>query len=207
MQVEATGDSDAPDQQEVAGESKAPEQQEVAGDIEESIPGNLSPTSDDVSTMNTEEFNKALKELEGEAEAEAESAPPKQVLATITGLDQDAGEEETPTGIALLGPSTSETPPARPRRRAAPDSGEENDSGSQHYLSPEELVEQAGQGAIAHSEILNKPITPDDAADPEALEATRKEMLSTAKVIANTAAAMLSKRTNGKFPQERTRSH
>jgi hypothetical protein len=63
MQVEATGDSDAPDQQEVAGESEAPEQQEDARDIEESILGNLSPTSDDVSTMNTEEFNKALKEL------------------------------------------------------------------------------------------------------------------------------------------------
>jgi hypothetical protein len=63
-----------------------------------------------------------------------------------------------------------------------PDSGEENDSGSQHYLTPEELFEQAGQGAIAHSEILNKPITPDDA-DPEALEAARKEMLSTAKEL------------------------
>jgi cell division septum initiation protein DivIVA len=94
----------------------------------------------------------------------------------------------------LLGPSTSETPPARPRRRAAPDSGEENDSGSQHYLTPEELVEQAVKAAIAHSEILNKPITLDDAADPEALEATRKEMMSTAKVIANTAAAMLEER-------------
>jgi hypothetical protein len=88
-----------------------------------------------------------------------------------------------------------------------PDSTEGRVFGNQEYLSAEELVEQAGRGAIAHSEILNKPITPDDAADPEALEATRKEMLSTAKVIANTAAAMLSKRTNGKFPQERTRSH
>jgi hypothetical protein len=45
--------------------------------------------------MNTEEFNKALKELEGEEEAEAESAPPKKVLATITGLEKDAEEEET----------------------------------------------------------------------------------------------------------------
>jgi cell division septum initiation protein DivIVA len=61
-------------------------------------------------------------------------------------------------------------------------------------LSAEELIEQAGRGGIAHSEILNKPITPDDAADPEALEATRKEMLSTAKVIANTAAEMLEER-------------
>ena len=66
--------------------------------------------------MNTEEFNKALKELEGEEEAGAESAPPKEVLATIVELEQDAEEEETPTNIALLGPSTSETPPTRPRR-------------------------------------------------------------------------------------------
>ncbi|KAK1609039.1 hypothetical protein QYE76_032712 [Lolium multiflorum] len=48
--------------------------------------------------------------------------------------------------------------------------------------------------AIAQSDILNKPITPDDAADPEALEAKRKEMLATAKKFANTAAAMLDER-------------
>jgi cell division septum initiation protein DivIVA len=75
-----------------------------------------------------------------------------------------------------------------------PDSIEGHVSGSQEYLSTEELVEQAGRGAIAHSEILNKPITLDDAADPEALETTRKEMLSTTKVIANTAGAMLEER-------------
>jgi hypothetical protein len=61
-------------------------------------------------------------------------------------------------------------------------------------MSADELVEQPGRGAIAHSEILNKPITPDDAADHEALEAKRKEMLATAKVFANTAAAMLEER-------------
>ena len=60
MQVEATGDSNAPDQQEVAGDSEAPNQQE---------------------------YNKALKELEDEEEAEAESALPKQILATIIGLE------------------------------------------------------------------------------------------------------------------------
>jgi hypothetical protein len=144
--------------------------------------------------VNTKEFNKALKKLEGEEEAEAESAPPKHVLATIVGLEQGAEEEETPTNVALLGPSTSETLPSRNHHRSVPDSGEGHDSENQEYLSAEELVEQAGRGAIAHSEILNKPITPDDAADPEALEATRKEMLSTAKVIANTATAMLEKR-------------
>ncbi|KAK1677869.1 hypothetical protein QYE76_038717 [Lolium multiflorum] len=48
--------------------------------------------------------------------------------------------------------------------------------------------------AIAHSDILNKPITPDDAADLEALEAKRQEMLATAQKFARTAAVMLDER-------------
>jgi hypothetical protein len=47
---------------------------------------------------------------------------------------------------------------------------------------------------VAQPDVLNKPITPGDAADPEALEATRKEMLATAKKFANTAAAILDER-------------
>jgi hypothetical protein len=47
---------------------------------------------------------------------------------------------------------------------------------------------------VAKSAVLNKPITPGDAADPEALEATRKEMLATAKKFANTAAAIMDER-------------
>ncbi|KAK1677051.1 hypothetical protein QYE76_037899 [Lolium multiflorum] len=194
MQDEAAGTDDAPEQQEAAGASSASDQQEDAGDVEESILGNLSPTSDDASSMNTEEFNKALKELEGEEEAEAESAPPKQVLATITGLGEDANEEETPTGVALPRASTSDTPPSRPRRRATSESGKDNISGDKDYLTPEELVEQAGIGALIHTEVLNKPITPEEAADPVALEAARKEMLATAKRISTTAAAMLEER-------------
>jgi hypothetical protein len=130
MQVEATGDSDAPDQQEVAGDSEAPDQQEDAGEKEESILGNLCPTSDEVSTMNKEEYNKALQELEDEEAAEAESALPKEVLATIVGLEQDAEDEETLSDVGFLGPSTSETPPTRPRRCAVLDSKEGHVSGS-----------------------------------------------------------------------------
>ncbi|KAK1677142.1 hypothetical protein QYE76_037990 [Lolium multiflorum] len=194
MQVEATGDSDAPDQQEAAGDSDAPDQQEDVGDKEESILGNLSPTSDDATTMDTEEYNRLPKELEDSATAEAESAPPKQVIATITGLEQGSDEETTPTDAGLPGPSNSETPPSRPRYRVVPDSREERILEHGENMSTEELVEEAGRGAIAHSEILTKPITPDDAIDPEALEAKRKEMLATAKVFANTAVAMLEER-------------
>jgi hypothetical protein len=88
MQVEATGDSDTPDQQGVAGDNNAPDQQEDAGDKEESILDNLSPLSDDASSMDTEEYNRVMKELEDEEKAEAESAPPKEVLVTLTGLEQ-----------------------------------------------------------------------------------------------------------------------
>ncbi|KAK1612597.1 hypothetical protein QYE76_036270 [Lolium multiflorum] len=51
--------------------------------------------------------------------------------------------------------------------------------------------------AIAHSDILNKPITPEDAANAEALEAKQQEMLATAKKFATTAAAMLDERKEG----------
>jgi hypothetical protein len=124
MQVEAIGDSDAPDQQEAARGSDVSDQQEDAGDKEESILGNLSPTSDDATTLDTEEYNRLTKELEDDEEAEAESAPPKQVLATITGLEQETDEEMTPTDVGLPGPSNSETPPSRPLYRVVPDSGE-----------------------------------------------------------------------------------
>ncbi|KAK1680060.1 hypothetical protein QYE76_040908 [Lolium multiflorum] len=56
------------------------------------------------------------------------------------------------------------------------------------------MVERALMDLVAQSDVLNKPITPDNAADLEALEATRKEMLATAKKFANTAAAMLDER-------------
>ncbi|KAK1695602.1 hypothetical protein QYE76_012299 [Lolium multiflorum] len=134
VQVEALENSDAPDQREAVGESDAPG--------EESILGNLSPISGDTSSMDTEEFDRKLKEFGGGDQPEVESAQPKQ----------------------------------------------------KEVLSPEELVEHAGFDAIAHSDILNKPITPEDATDAEALEAKRQEMLATAKKFVTTAAAMLDER-------------
>ncbi|KAK1666482.1 hypothetical protein QYE76_054641 [Lolium multiflorum] len=159
-------------------------------DTEESILGNLSPISDDASSIGTEEYNRLTKELEigenaddassmntkeynrkfkelgGGEQSEVDSAQPKQVLATLAALDQQEAEDEnTPSD---LGPSNAGSPLSRERPH-------------KEVLSPEEIVEQAGMDAIAHSAILNKPITPDNAADLEALEAKRKEMLATAK--------------------------
>ncbi|KAK1669255.1 hypothetical protein QYE76_057414 [Lolium multiflorum] len=65
------------------------------------------------------------------------------------------------------------------------------DSSSEEILSAEEMVARA---------VLNKPITPGDAADLEALEATRKEMLATAKKLADTEAALREEREICRIP-------
>jgi hypothetical protein len=171
MQVEAPENSDAPDQQEAVGESDAPG--------EESILGNLSPTSDDTPSMDTDEFDRKVKEFGYGEQPEVDSAQPKQVLATLAALDQQESADGQTNSDPQ--PSYAGTPLSRERPR-------------QEVLSPEELVQHAGMDAIAHSAILNKPITPEEAADPEALEAKRQEMLATAQKIARTAAAMLDER-------------
>ncbi|KAK1611700.1 hypothetical protein QYE76_035373 [Lolium multiflorum] len=203
LQVEAPGNNVAPDLPEAVGDSDAPGQEE-AGNPEESILGNLSPNSDDASSigteeynrltkelaigeeddgassMNTEEFNRKLEELGGGEQAEVESAQPMQVLATVAPLDQPETEDEASNSDP--GPSNVRSPLDRARPR-------------KDVLSPEEMVEQARMDLVAKSDILNKPITPEEAADPEALEAKRQEMLATAQKFAKTAAAMLEERT------------
>lgn len=202
LQVEGPGNNVAPDLPEAVGDSDAPGQEE-AGNPEESILGNLSANSDDASSigteeynrltkelaigeeddgassMNTEEFNRKLEELGGGEQAEVESAQPMQVLATVAPLDQPETEDEASNSSP--GPSNVR-PPLGPRPR-------------KDVLSPEEMVEQARMDLVAQSNILNKPITPEEAADPEALEAKRQEMLATAQKFARTAAAMMEERT------------
>nr|XP_051190081.1 altered inheritance of mitochondria protein 21-like [Lolium perenne] len=203
LQVGAPGNNVAPDLQEAVGDSDTPGQEE-AGNPEESILGNLSSNSDDASSigteeynrltkeleigeeadgassMNTEEFNRKLEELGGGEQADVESAQPMQVLATVAPLDQQETEDEDSNSDP--GPSNVRSPLDRARPR-------------KDVLSPEEMVEQARMDLVAQSDILNKPITPEEAADPEALEAKRQEMLATAQKFAKTTAAMLEERT------------
>jgi hypothetical protein len=193
MQVEAAGNNVTSDQHDVAGDNNVPDQQENAGDKEESILENLSPLSDDASSMDTEEYNRSMKELEDEEKAEAESAPPKQVLATVTRLEQGADPETTPPNTGIPGPSNPDAP-RRDRSCTAPEPGEGRGLVFGEEMSIEELARAAGRGGIAHSEILTKPITQEEAADPEALEAKRKELLAQAKKFANTATVMLEER-------------
>ncbi|KAK1699018.1 hypothetical protein QYE76_015715 [Lolium multiflorum] len=171
-QEEAPENIADPVQAQPVGESKAPG--------EESILGNLSPISGDTASMESDDFVRKLEEYGRDDQPEVDSALPKQVLATVAPLEEQEGEDENTASDP--GPSNVGSPLDRIRPL-------------EDVLSPEELVEQARMDLVAKSGVLNKPITPDDAADPEALEATRQEMLATAKKFANTAAAMLDERT------------
>ncbi|KAK1580655.1 hypothetical protein QYE76_071959 [Lolium multiflorum] len=162
-QVEAPENDADPDQAEPVGESETP--------VEESILGNLSPISGDTPSMDTDEFNRKLGEYGFGDQPEVDSAQPKQVLATVAALGQPGSEE-----------ATNQSDP-QPSRQGSPMSREQprRDSSSEELLTAEEMVARA---------VLNKPITPGDAADLEALETTRKEMLATAKKLADTEAAL-----------------
>ncbi|KAK1649244.1 hypothetical protein QYE76_067049 [Lolium multiflorum] len=71
-------------QVEAAEDNSALNQQEDAGDNEVSILENLSPLSGDTSSMDSEEYNRLMKEMEEKEKAEVEYASPKQVLATFS---------------------------------------------------------------------------------------------------------------------------
>ncbi|KAK1602964.1 hypothetical protein QYE76_027164 [Lolium multiflorum] len=172
-QVVAPENNAAPDQQEAVGESGDP--------VEESILGNLSPISGDTQSMDTEEFDRKVREYGYGDQPEVDSAQPKQVLATVAALGEHGSEEAGTQSDPQ--PSHQGSPMSRERPR--------KDSSSEDLLSPEEMVAQAGMDAVYRSDILNKPITPEDV---EALEAKRLELLATAKKFKDTAAAMLEER-------------
>jgi hypothetical protein len=142
VQDEAPENAVAPDQQEAVGESDAPGQ-EGAGNPEESILGNLSPMSGD--SMDTEEFDRKVKEYGYGEQPDVESAQPMQVLATVAQPDQQEPEDENTASDP--GPSNV----GSPLDRGLP---------YEDVLSPEEIVAQARMDLVAKSDVLNKPITP-----------------------------------------------
>ncbi|KAK1648025.1 hypothetical protein QYE76_065830 [Lolium multiflorum] len=177
VQVEAPENA-APDQQEAVGESGSP--------VEESILGNLSPISGDTQSMDTEEFDRKVKEYGYGAQPEVDSAQPKQVLATIAALGEHGSEAA----------DTQSDP--QPSRRGSPMSRERprRDPTPEDHLSTEDMIAQAAMDAAYPLDVLNTPITPDDV---EALEAKRLELLATAKKIKNTAAAILEERKDAEI--------
>ncbi|KAK1605585.1 hypothetical protein QYE76_029258 [Lolium multiflorum] len=125
--------------------------------------------------MESDDFVRKIREYGYSDQPEVDSAQPKQVLATIAAQGQTGSEE--PTSQSDPQPSHQGSPMSRVRPH--------RDSSSEEILSAEEMVARA---------VLNKPITPGDAADLEALEATRQEMLATAKKLADTKAALREER-------------
>ena len=98
---------------------------------EESILDNLSPLAGDVSPMGSQEYDKWCAEMDAAIEADtqetllrvvdfdedAESAPPKQVMAVLTNVEEaGSSSEETPLDAGILAP---QEPPAPPRAEPA----------------------------------------------------------------------------------------
>jgi hypothetical protein len=71
MQVDDAGVNNPPDQQDAAGYGNTPGQQEEARDNQDSILKKLSPLSGDASSLDSEEYNRMMKELEDEEKAVA----------------------------------------------------------------------------------------------------------------------------------------
>jgi hypothetical protein len=60
---------------------------------DDSILDSLGPFSEDISPMSTEGYERYCKELEDEEKANGESSPPKQVFATLAGIDDDEDDD------------------------------------------------------------------------------------------------------------------
>ncbi|KAK1633150.1 hypothetical protein QYE76_007465 [Lolium multiflorum] len=106
------------------------------------------------------------KELEDVEKADGESSPPKQVFATLAGLDEDDEDD------------SEKTPP----QAAIPED-----------ISAEALMDIADEDGenVKHKEILTNPITPKEVADPEALEARRKGLLAESQHLVKLNASIL----------------
>ncbi|KAK1619547.1 hypothetical protein QYE76_025064 [Lolium multiflorum] len=119
--------------------------------------------------MESDDFVRKLEEYGLGDQPEVNSAQPKQVLATVAALGQTGSGDQ----VSQSEPSQEGSPMSRARPQ--------RDSPSEEILSAEEVAARA---------VLNTPITPGHAADLEALETARKEMLATAKRLADAEAAL-----------------
>jgi hypothetical protein len=145
-----------PSQAEGAEDSEYPE---GSRNNEDSILENLSPLSVDASSINSEEYDALMKEMKDREKADAESAPPKHVFATVVGLDEDGELEKTPPHAAIPGPSESDAPlRVRAQQREQPPGRALN---FQEGITDEVLIAIAGKRGehVKKKEILTKPIT------------------------------------------------
>jgi hypothetical protein len=140
--------------------------------------------------MDSEEYSRLMKEMEDKEKAEAESAPPKQVLATVTGLDEGT-DSGTPPNATISGPS-DQGAPRRVRTRTTPEPRQGRGLDFGEGMSMEEFTRIAGKDGenITHKEILTNPLTEEEAAYPEAFEAKRKELLAEAQRVVKVATSV-----------------
>ena len=166
--------------------------------VADSILDNLSPLARDVSPMGSQEYDKWCVEMDAAVAAdaqkmlmkaidlgeEANSVPPKQVMATVANLDQGASSSSvTPPDAKIPAPIE---PPAIPRviRPVEQLVARNLDFGGLEETAAEAILRLAGNEGkkIMYGDVLTEAITP--ATDPIALEAKRVELYQQAQEIA-----------------------
>jgi hypothetical protein len=149
-------------QLEDAGGNKGSEHPEGAENNGDSLLDSLSPISEDVSPMASEEYNAYYKELEDADKANGESSPPKQVSATLAGLyeDEEDDPEKTLPQAAIPDPVLPDAPPwFRSRRTDQPIGRAQN---FQEGMAAETLMDIEGK----NGEHFKQKRNPDQSNNP-----------------------------------------
>ena len=186
---------------------------------------NLSPLAGDVSPMGSESYDKWCAEMDAAIAADAqelilrtvdfdedaESAPPKQVMATVTNPEEgSSSSDETPADAGIPAPAEPPVPvapPAQPRGiRPVEQLVVRNlNFGGAQETPAEAILRVAGEEGekIVFGELLTEPITPDT--DPAALEAKRVELYEQAQEIARLNSLVLKNKIKSDKEYEETR--
>jgi hypothetical protein len=106
---------------------------------------NLSPMSADASSIDSEEYNRLMKELDDEENEDGESSPSKQVFVTLDGVDEyeDDDPQKTPSGAIIPAPAPSEALP-RVRTHETPEPSHGRSLKFYEGMSADTFVEIAG---------------------------------------------------------------
>jgi hypothetical protein len=155
-------------QTEDVGDNNKSELQEGVGDDDDWILDSLSPFSDDISPMASEEYERYCKGLEDADKEDGESSPPKQVFATLARIDDDENDhpKETPSRAKIPAPTQPEAPP-RFHTRDTPEPSQGRSLKFYEGTAADTLVEIVGKRGehVQQKEILTTPIILEVVAD------------------------------------------
>jgi hypothetical protein len=147
--------------------------------------------------------------LEDAEDAGGESSPPKQVFATLTGVDDDEDDEtyKTPASAAIPATAHSEAPP-RARTHETPEPSQGPSLRFYEGMPVEELIQVASEKGehVQQPDVPTTPITP-DTVDPVALEAARVKILEEADGIIKISASVLQDKVDTKSLVDRARKN